>query len=197
MFGSKKGSEAPISRPASSRNSGANNGTTLISKSTEVTGDIKFTGSLVVEGTVTGNIVCEEGSAAKLQIFDSGFICGEIRVPTVVINGRVQGDVYASEHVELAAHAVVDGTVHYKLIEMVKGAQVNGSLVFAKNPGEPVITISDKAENKPEDPVITLNDDSKSLDEVGSENGKLTLKEASNNGNGSGRNTGSKHGRRR
>ena len=34
-----------------------------------------------------------------------------------------------SAAVELAANAVVTGTVHYNLIEMVMGAQVNGSLV--------------------------------------------------------------------
>jgi len=52
-----------------------------------------------------------------------------LRAPHVIINGRVDGDVFSSEHVELAANAVVNGTVHYKLIEMVMGAQVNGSLI--------------------------------------------------------------------
>lgn len=181
MFGNKKGSETPVSRPVSPRSSGgAVSGTTLISKSTEITGDLKFTGSLVVEGKVTGNIICEEGSAAKLQLFDTGVVCGEIRVPTVVINGKVQGDVFASEHVELASQAVVDGNVHYQLIEMVKGAQVNGNLVYAKTPGEPVITVEESADAKDTGPVITLNDDSKSLEEVGTENGKpiVPVKEA-------------------
>src|SRR5690625_6325461 len=49
----------------------------------------------------------------------------------VIINGNVTGNVYSSKHVELAAKAVVEGNVHYQLIEMVKGAQVNGSLVYS------------------------------------------------------------------
>ena len=49
----------------------------------------------------------------------------------VIINGNVKGDVHCSDHVELAGKANVDGNVHYNLIEMVKGAQLNGNLVYA------------------------------------------------------------------
>ena len=54
---------------------------------------------------------------------------GEIDVPTVVLNGKVVGNVYSSEHVELAAKALVDGNVHYNLVEIMRGAEVNGNLV--------------------------------------------------------------------
>jgi cytoskeletal protein CcmA (bactofilin family) len=46
----------------------------------------------------------------------------------IVINGLVEGDVYSSNHIELAAKARVSGNVHYHLIEMVMGSEVNGSL---------------------------------------------------------------------
>ena len=125
----------------------------------------------MVEGKITGNITCEEGSEAKLQLLDSGVVCGEIRVPTVVINGRVEGDVYASEHIELAAQAVVDGNVHYQLIEMVKGAQVNGNLVYGKAPSEPVVTLAEDKTGSTDDvvPVVSLNDDSKDIDQASTE----------------------------
>lgn len=103
---------------------------TLISKATEVVGDILFSGSLEIEGRVKGNIIAEKGSDAKVRVQDKGFVEGEIRVPSVVINGHINGDVYSNKHVELAAKAVVQGNVHYHMIEMVKGAQVNGSLVY-------------------------------------------------------------------
>ncbi|MCQ3828052.1 polymer-forming cytoskeletal protein [Microbulbifer elongatus] len=105
------------------------NSTTLIARHTEVTGDLHFRGNLVVEGKVKGNISAHSDTDARLQIVDGGTIEGEIRVPNVVVNGNVKGDVHASGHLELASKAMVEGNVHYKLIEMVKGAQVNGSLV--------------------------------------------------------------------
>ncbi|SEA40401.1 bactofilin family protein [Microbulbifer marinus] len=107
----------------------SSNHTTLIARQTEVSGDLHFRGNLVIEGKVRGNVSAHSDSDARLQIVDGGTVEGEIRVPHVVINGNVQGDVYAARHLELATKAMVEGNVHYKLIEMVKGAQVNGSLV--------------------------------------------------------------------
>ncbi len=102
---------------------------TLVSSKTEIIGDLHFTGGLHVDGKIKGCVIADDDSAAVVRISDHGVIEGEVRAPNVIINGQVMGDVYSSEHVELAANAVVNGTVHYNLIEMVMGAQVNGSLV--------------------------------------------------------------------
>lgn len=106
-------------------------GTTLISRSTEIIGNVNISGSLEIEGRVKGNIYAEEGSQARVRVMETGVVEGNISAPTVVINGAVNGDVHSSKHVELAAKATVTGNVNYQVIEMVKGAQVNGNLVFA------------------------------------------------------------------
>jgi cytoskeletal protein CcmA (bactofilin family) len=113
--------------------------TTLISKDSEVVGDLKFSGDLEVQGRVRGNIIAKTDKSAAVRIVDGGCVEGEIHAPTVIINGKMIGDVHSSEHVELASKAQVDGNVHYQLIEMVKGAQVNGSLLYAggKSTGKP------------------------------------------------------------
>ena len=105
--------------------------TTLIAKDSEVLGDLKFTGDLEIQGVVRGNIIASGDKGASVRVVDGGRVEGEIRAPKVMINGEMVGDVYSSEHVELAAKAQIDGNVHYNLIEMVKGAQVNGSLFYA------------------------------------------------------------------
>lgn len=105
------------------------NNHTLISRATKVNGDLHFTGELQVEGKVTGSIIAEDEKDAKLVIADTGMVEGEIRVPVVVVNGKVLGNIYSSKHLELAAKGNVTGTVHYQSIEMVKGAQVNGSMI--------------------------------------------------------------------
>lgn len=108
----------------------SNTSTTLISKNTEVVGDIHFSGTLHIEGTLRGDIHVREGDDAHLEVAENGRVEGQIHVPTVRINGHVVGNIHSTKHVELAAKAVVEGDVHYKLIEMVKGSQVNGSLVY-------------------------------------------------------------------
>lgn len=104
------------------------NFTTLISRSTEVTGDVFFSGTLEIEGKVRGNVYADEGSSAEVRVRESGLVQGEIKVPSVVINGLVEGDVYSSKHIEIAAKGRVVGSVYYRLIEMVMGSEVNGSL---------------------------------------------------------------------
>lgn len=103
--------------------------TTLVAGGTSVVGDIHFSGNLEVEGHITGNIMAENGADARVRILPQGCVVGDITVPVVVINGRIEGNIYSNHQVELAAKAVVDGNLHYSLIEIEKGAQVNGSFV--------------------------------------------------------------------
>src|SRR5690606_41838241 len=105
------------------------NNHTLISRATKVVGDVYFTGELQLEGKVTGNIIAENEKDAKLVVADTGLVEGEIRAPIVIVNGKVLGNIYSSKHLELAAKGNVVGSVYYHSIEMVKGAQVNGSMV--------------------------------------------------------------------
>lgn len=114
-----------------------NNGpaSTLISHSTEIVGDVHFTGELIIEGNVKGNIYAEDDSGAVIRVPENGSVEGEICVPAIIINGFVQGDVRSAKHIELAAKAVVVGNVYYNLIEMVLGSEVNGNLMHIKTSG--------------------------------------------------------------
>ncbi len=112
----------------------AHNDTTLISAGTLIEGDITFTGTLELEGRIIGEIRAGEDPHAVVRILPGGQVLGSIRSPIVVVNGEVSGNVQSSEHVELAAAAVVHGDVQYSLIEMTRGAQVNGRLVYRASP---------------------------------------------------------------
>jgi cytoskeletal protein CcmA (bactofilin family) len=114
-------------------------GVTLIAANTEVAGDVKFVNQLYINGRVSGNVLADPDSDATVVVSEEGSVNGEIRVPNVVINGSVEGNVYAGNRVELAAKAAVKGNVYYKLIEMQLGAMVDGQLVhdesMAAGPG--------------------------------------------------------------
>ncbi len=101
----------------------------VIGQQTKITGDISFVGGLHVDGAVRGNVAARDEEKATLTVSERGSIEGEVRVPYVILNGVVKGDVYASDRVELAANARVEGDVHYRMIEMAMGAEVNGKLV--------------------------------------------------------------------
>lgn len=100
---------------------------TLIGQDTRLCGDLFFSGGLHVDGTIRGNVIAE-GENAVLTLSEGGVVEGEVRVPNVVLNGRIDGDVHAG-HVELAARTRITGNLYYRVIEMAMGAQVNGSLI--------------------------------------------------------------------
>jgi cytoskeletal protein CcmA (bactofilin family) len=108
---------------------------TLIGPSTEIKGDLEFSGGLHVDGKIIGNVVAEEGSTAILILSEFGEIEGEVNVPNMVLNGKVKGDVHSTTRVELAPKSQITGSVYYNLIEMAIGAEVNGGLVH--RPHEP------------------------------------------------------------
>lgn len=102
---------------------------TLVGAQTHVNGDITFAGGLHIDGTIRGNVSADDNSASVLTLSEQGTIEGDVKVPNIVINGVVTGDVYAYEYIELASNSRVSGDVYYRLIEMAMGAEVNGNLV--------------------------------------------------------------------
>lgn len=117
---------------------GANH--TLISKGTRIVGDVHFHGELSVQGRIAGNLIGDTN--AELEVSMGGHVEGQIRVPKIVVRGLVQGDIHCSKHVELGATAIVNGNVFYSVIEMVKGSQVNGNLVY--------VDASEKSRQRPQ-----------------------------------------------
>ena len=131
MWGNKRGSSAVAG------------GTTLISRETTFTGTIRFSGNLEIEGEVVGDVLAAPGSDAVVRLVEAGRIQGEIHAPCVVINGTVEGAVHAAQHLELAHRARVTGDVHYHIIEMAAGAEVNGRLLHRMEPGEALASAGD------------------------------------------------------
>jgi cytoskeletal protein CcmA (bactofilin family) len=107
----------------------------LIGSGTTIVGDITFSGGLRIDGTVRGAVRCVEGEkAGMLVISELGAVEGEVRAAHLVVAGRINGPVHASELVELQPKARVSGDVHYRALEMHNGAIVDGTLVYS--PGE-------------------------------------------------------------
>ena len=104
--------------------------TTMVAQGTEIKGDVYFSGGLLVEGIIRGAVNASGGTDALLRLGESGLVEGKIDAPNVVIDGTVNGDIFSSGHLELAANGVVKGTINYNLLEMVMGAEVSGSMVY-------------------------------------------------------------------
>jgi len=113
---------------------------TIIGQQSRIEGDIHFSGGLHIDGRIKGNIIAGSGSASVLTVSEHGSIEGDVQVPTVILNGKVTGDVHSDDRIELAAKAEVNGDVYYNLIEMAMGAAVNGSLVHQSDAKSSVVS---------------------------------------------------------
>src|SRR5512139_1846067 len=102
---------------------------TLIGQNTEIRGDVVFNGGLHVDGVIKGNVTAAQDGSSMLSLSERGRIEGEVRVPNLVLNGTVIGDVYSGTHIELATKSRINGNLYYKVMQMAGGAEVNGKLV--------------------------------------------------------------------
>ncbi len=103
--------------------------TTLIARNTRVEGRLEFSGVLEIEGLVVGDVHAVEDSKSLVRILNNGRVEGELRVPQIIVNGEVKGDIHAADQLYLAEKAVIEGNVHYRVIEIEKGARINGSIL--------------------------------------------------------------------
>jgi cytoskeletal protein CcmA (bactofilin family) len=108
--------------------------TSLIARGVTLRGDVLFSGSLHLDGTIEGSVHADPASDGMLTISETGRVIGRIEVPHAVINGGVTGDIEVAERLELAALARIEGDVQYQVLEMAAGAQVNGKMIHRAPP---------------------------------------------------------------
>lgn len=104
----------------------ASDATTLISQGTELSGDISFSGTLEILGTVKGNIVSVQ-TDARVRVLNGGSVEGDIKAAIIVVNGSIKGNIYALNRLCLEPNCTVSGNIHYSNMEMRTGAQLIGS----------------------------------------------------------------------
>lgn len=100
----------------------------LIGETSRIDGNLGFSDGLRVDGTVVGNLSASPDLASILVISETAVVTGEIHADHVILNGTVHGPVYARVMLELQPKARIHGDVHYKVLEIHRGAKVTGQL---------------------------------------------------------------------
>lgn len=100
----------------------------VLSSDLTVTGNLRTTGDVVIEGVVDGDI-----RAHLLTVGESATIRGEIVADDIVINGRVIGRVRGLK-VRLTSTARVEGDIIHKTIAIESGAHFEGSVQRQDDP---------------------------------------------------------------
>jgi cytoskeletal protein CcmA (bactofilin family) len=86
----------------------------------------------VIEGKVEGKVTLPN---SLLTIGANGTIKAEVQAKSVVVIGRVSGNVRGTERVEIQATGIVEGDVIAPRLVVAEGAVVNGSIQMTSKPG--------------------------------------------------------------
>ena len=100
----------------------------LIAQGSQISGSMRFTDGLRIDGSVIGNLRASEEEPSLLVISESATVTGEVHADHIIINGTVKGPIYASVMLELQPKARIEGEVRYAALEMHQGALVSGQL---------------------------------------------------------------------
>ena len=96
-----------------------------IGKSVIIKGELSGSEDLYLDGEVEGSIDLKQNS---VTIGPNGRVKAKISAKNVVLEGKVEGNVFGTERVEIRGTAVVTGDLVTKRIVIAEGAFFKGSV---------------------------------------------------------------------
>jgi cytoskeletal protein CcmA (bactofilin family) len=95
-----------------------------VGNGTILTGEANFKGMLRIDGRLTGRITSQDGT---LLVGTNGQVDADIEVAVATINGTVNGDIIATERLEMGRAAHVKGNIQTPSLMIEQGAVFEGS----------------------------------------------------------------------
>src|SRR5262245_22489357 len=103
-----------------------------IGKSISIKGDLSGNEDLVIEGKVEGKVELPNN---QLTIGANGLVKAEVQAKTVIVIGKVAGNVRGTERIEIQATGIVDGDVAAPRLVVAEGAVLNGGIQMTQKTG--------------------------------------------------------------
>ena len=103
--------------------------TTLIGPSMVIKGELSCGEDLYIDGQVEGTI---DPKGNRLTIGPNGRVKANVTARVVVVQGKLEGNIRASDRVDLRQSAVVTGDIATHRISIDEGAYFKGSLNIQK-----------------------------------------------------------------
>jgi len=101
----------------------------LISLGTDITGDVKSTGDIRIDGSLTGNL----NTKGKIVIGPSGKVNGEVVCKNSEVSGTVEGRIIVSQLLILKASSKIFGDIATSKLSIEPGAVFSGNCKMSEN----------------------------------------------------------------
>jgi cytoskeletal protein CcmA (bactofilin family) len=102
---------------------------TRIGKSVVIKGDISGGGSIYLDSEFEGNVELN----GSLTVGPAGRVRANLQASSIVVQGRVEGDLYGLERTELKKSATVVGDIYTPRIAIEDGTSLEGSVHVHKD----------------------------------------------------------------
>jgi len=96
---------------------------TIIGRGTKIEGTITVDGSTRIDGIVTGKLISND----VITIGPNGEVKAEVKAKSIIVGGRVQGNLEAAEKIELQSKSELRGDLIAKSLLVEHGAIFHGS----------------------------------------------------------------------
>lgn len=120
-------SEAPSEEPERPRREApkASGGKAVIGASIQVDGTMRGNEDLLIEGKVKGTVELKKNS---VTIGSSGEVKADVYAHTIYVDGRMDGNLVASERIVVRKSAEIRGSITAPRVSLEDGARFNGSI---------------------------------------------------------------------
>ena len=137
----------------------------FVGHGTTLTGETAFQAMLRVDGHLIGTVASETGT---LIVGTNGQVDANITVAAAMINGTVNGDIYATEKLQLGRTARVMGNIQSPRLIVEEGAILEGScsMLKARESKEKEVAAAVAQPDPPQLAMISMNDDNEEADDL-------------------------------
>jgi len=123
-------------------NAPSNTSKNVLGTDVEIKGSLKFSGELTFEGKLDGEIQ----SDGILNLGDTAIITGNINAQSVVVRGKVNGNITAKEKIEIKAKSEMFGDIRAAKLAVEEGVTFVGKTEVNPNKVTPSAPASRPAE---------------------------------------------------
>lgn len=115
----------PAANQSAAFRAASQEGASIVGETLHFKGELSVSEDLVIEGTIEGSIKQDK---ASLTVMPKGRLMANVEATRVFIEGKVKGDLYATECIKVRKGGEVEGNLVAPSISIEEGAAFNGSV---------------------------------------------------------------------
>ena len=95
----------------------------MIGEGVSITGSIKADNQVTVQGTIDGDIDCN-----NVTIKNTGIVKGKIQSESMIVEGKIEGEINVNSILHIKSKGYINGKIFYGIIQIDDGGKLQGEI---------------------------------------------------------------------